>query len=722
MTGRSSSIDLLNIRLKGFLGHHLKWKRLNPIQNSAIPVIKEKYDTVVIAPTASGKTEAVLIPIFNDIIENNLEPVSVIYVSPLKALINDMYGRIENWCDYFNLSVTKWHGDVSPSKKNSFIKNPTDFLLITPESLEVILMNKTVEEKRKIFQNVKYVIVDEIHYFVESDRGTQLNSLLNRISKYNDNPTIKVGLSATVGNPDLVLHWLKTNPHGKIVKDPSKRPFQYKVLCGSDDSIIEVLSRYKNKKILIFVPSRKDAEKYYTVLRRELKLKNIYVHHSSVDKERREESEERFKFWENGFMISTSTLELGIDVGNIDIVVQIRPPSNVSSFLQRIGRSGRRSQNQRSIIFYTRDEEIFITFAEISLITEGIIEDIKIPDKPKDIYFHQILSTIFEHDKIKKPDLYNSLKDSFVFSKINKDEFNSIIENMEEKEFIEERGGHISLGYNFEKKYGKRNFLEFYSVFCPNYEFQVKEGLKNIGMLDSFFVVQFLKTGSLFILGGQKWKVKEIDYPKFRVKVESSTSKEIDIPKWFTEGGVMDYLITRKIYQILLGTYENQILQYFDEFAQKTVQKWISRAKESGFQEGFIPVEINTEESRVYIYTFAGFKVNSLISSIFSLYFDIYLIEDSPYYSSFKYRQSISYDDICNIMYDMENIFKKPDIYSLIDERTQKLVKNKFLNHLPDEDKARLKMDLLYNQEDLLSLMKENSLKDIQSSPFKIWR
>lgn len=722
MTGRSSSIDLLNIRLKGFLGHRLKWKRLNPIQNSAIPVIKEKYDTLVIAPTASGKTEAVLIPIFDDIIENNLEPVSVIYVSPLKALINDMYGRIENWCEYFNLSVTKWHGDVSPSKKSSFIKNPTDFLLITPESLEVILMNKTVEEKRKIFQNVKYVIVDEIHYFVESDRGTQLNSLLNRISKYSDNPTIKVGLSATVGNPELVLDWLKTSPEGKIVKDPSKRPFQYKVLCGSDDSIIEVLSRYKSKKILIFVPSRKDAEKYYTVLRRQLKLKNIYVHHSSVDKERREESEEKFKYWENGFMISTSTLELGIDVGNIDIVVQIRPPSNVSSFLQRIGRSGRRSQNQRSIIFYTRDEEVFIAFAEISLITEGNIEDIKIPDKPKDIYFHQILSTIFEHDKIKKPDLYYSLKDSFVFSKITKDEYNNILENMEEKEFIDERGGYISLGYNFEKKYGKRNFLEFYSVFCPNYEFQVKEGLKNIGMLDSFFVVQFLKTGSLFILGGQKWKVKEVDYPKFRVKVESSASKEIDIPEWFTEGGVMDYLITRKIYQILLGKYDNQILQYFDDFAQETVQKWISNAKESGFQEGFIPVEIYTKESRVYIYTFAGFKVNSLISTIFSLYYDIYLIKDSPYYSSFKYREPISYDDICNVMYDMENIFKKSDIYSLIDEKTQKFVKNKFLNHLPDEDKARLKMDLLYNQKDLLKLMKKNSLKSIQSSPFKIWR
>ena len=153
MTGSNSSIELLDNRLKSFLANRLKWKSLNPIQEQAIPIINEKNDTLVISPTASGKTEAVLIPIFNDIISNNHEPLSVIYVSPLKALINDMNDRIEKWCDYFNLEVTKWHGDVPADKKNiKFIKKPTDFLFITPESLEVIFMNKTFEEKRKDFQ------------------------------------------------------------------------------------------------------------------------------------------------------------------------------------------------------------------------------------------------------------------------------------------------------------------------------------------------------------------------------------------------------------------------------------------------------------------------------------------------------------------------------------------------------------------------------------------
>ena len=177
-------IELLDSRLENYLGNRLNWTELTPIQKCTIPVLKDKNDTLIISPTASGKTEAALIPIFDDIIRNNIQPMSVLYVSPLKALINDMYDRIEKWCEYFYLEITKWHGDVNHPRKNAFIKNPSDFLLITPESLEVILMNRSFQQKKNIFKNIKYVIVDEIHYFVESDRGTQLNSLINRIKNY----------------------------------------------------------------------------------------------------------------------------------------------------------------------------------------------------------------------------------------------------------------------------------------------------------------------------------------------------------------------------------------------------------------------------------------------------------------------------------------------------------------------------------------------------------
>lgn len=723
MTGDdSSSVELLNNRLRRYLANNLGWKRLNPIQNIAIPYIKEKTDTLVIAPTASGKTEAVLLPIFDEIITNNLEPLSVIYVSPLKALINDMHFRIERWCEHFSLEVTKWHGDVIPSKKQAFLKNPTDFLLITPESLEVIFMNKTFEEKTRIFQHVKYIIIDEIHYFVESDRGTQLNSLLNRIRHFSTHPITTVGLSATVGNPELVSEWLNPEKPAQIVQDTSNRPFQYKVLCGSELNICEVLSKYKHKKLLIFVHSRKDAEKYYHTLKRELKLRNIYVHHSSIDKERREENEQKFKDFEDGVMISTSTLELGIDIGNIDIVVQIHPPHNVSSFLQRIGRSGRRSKNQRSIIFYdngkSTNSDILISLAEISLIKENNIEDIKIPEKPKDIYFHQILSSIFEYDKIKQSELYNNLKNSYSFSKIDKNDFKSIIENMEEKEFVDSRNGYLSLGPNFEKKYGKLNFLNFYTVFCPNYEFKVKEGAKNIGTLDSSFVILFLKPGESFILAGAPWKVTDIDHKRFILKVKRDEQKKGDIPQWHSEGGALDCLISRKIYDILLGNFDRNLLKYFDTYAQNTVLKLIESANQSGFRKGIIPVEFRSKEHKVYIHTFAGLKANALLSTIFSLYYDIHSFKDTAYYSSFKYRGDLTFENIIKTVNSLESIFEDPEIYNLIHEKTGKFIKNKFIYQLPYEDQAKLKMEILYDKEGLLNVLKENSLVLIDSAAF----
>jgi ATP-dependent Lhr-like helicase len=718
MTGNDSAVELLNSRMKGFLGNRLKWKSLNPIQEQAIPVIKEKNDTLVIAPTASGKTEAVLIPIFDDIITNHLEPVSVIYVSPLKALINDMHERIENWCNHFNLEVTKWHGDVPGTKKKAFIKNPTDILLITPESLEVIFMNKSSEEKDRIFKNVKYVIVDEIHYFVESDRGTQFNSIINRMKAYFNDSVSIVGLSATVGNPETVSKWLNPDKPAKIVTDPSKRPFDYKVLCGSDTDICEVLGRYVGRKILIFVHSRKDAERYYNLLRKTLKIKNIYIHHSSIDRDEREESEKKFKYLKDGFMISTSTLELGIDIGNIDIVVQIRPTYNVSSFLQRVGRSGRRSNKQKSIVFYKRDEEIFITLAEICLIMENRIEDIKIPEKPKDIYFHQILSSIFEKGKIKQGELFNSLKSSYVFSKISKEDFKSIIESMKEREFVHNMNGNLSLGYNFEKKFGRRNFMSFYSVFCPSMEYTVREGVKNIGSLDLLFVVHYLQKGTKFILGGVPWIVKDIDHKRFNVKVQRGPKG--NVPDWYTEGAVVDHLISRKIYEILLGNYDEDLLKTFDELSQDKIHEYVEHADSVGFKEGIIPVEIDSNQ--VYIYTFAGLKVNALLSIIFSLYHDIYDIKNSAYYSSFKFRDNPNFDTIQEVMANVKDILSEPEISTLIHEKTGKFVKNKFINYLPYEDNAKLKMELLYSPEDLIRLLSENSVELIGSTNFKDWR
>lgn len=469
----SKVASLLNKRLNSFLVNRLKWKDLNSIQDKAIPIILEGNDTLVISPTASGKTEAVLLPIFSEILDNHYEPLSVLYVAPLKALINDMYDRIDIWARHFNLTTTKWHGDVNKASKDKFFKTPTDFLLITPESLEVILMNRREVEKRKVFKELKYVIVDEIHYFAESDRGIQLNSLLNRINKYCSEKPTRLGLSATVGNPNTVAKWLNYENPAKIVKNASSRELQYKIWDTNEYETIKRLKKYYNQKVLIFTPSRSLAEHYFSLLKN-FGFSNIFIHHSSIDKKIKEGSEKKFKKIKSAIMVSTSTLELGIDIGDIDIVVQINPPYSINSFLQRLGRGGRKTKLQRTIIIGNQ-MSIPVALAEITLVKEKNIENINIPTNSKDIFFHQILSSIFEKGKIDYKKLYHDLTSSYVFCNISKIEYKNILQSMKEKEFIYINDYFLTLGYAFEEKFGKKNFMDFYSVFCPNQEFEVKK-------------------------------------------------------------------------------------------------------------------------------------------------------------------------------------------------------------------------------------------------------
>ena len=698
----------------------MKWKDLTPIQKATIPRFRENKDMLVIAPTASGKTESVLIPVFDDILKNNLEPMSVLFISPLKALINDTHQRIEFWCSQFDLTATKWHGDVGASQKSSFIKKPTDILVITPESLEVILMNKSSEIKNSIFKNLKYIIIDEIHYFADSDRGTQLNSIINsRIKAYCNNDISRIGLSATVGNPETILNWLTSNENSEVVADKNSRPFQYKVSYADDFKIIQTVSKYLDKKVVFFVHSRKEAEKYHNLFKKHLKVKNIFIHHSSIHKDAREESERNFKQVKHGLMISTSTLELGIDIGNIDVVIQKNPPSNVSSFLQKVGRSGRRTKVQRTIILCDGEEEVVKSLAELALVEEKKLEHIKLPEKPKDIYFHQILSTIFEYGRIKKKNLFLILKEAYVFSKISKEEYQYFIDNMVEKGFIEENGPYLSLGDAFEKEFGKRNFLEFYSVFWPTYEFTVLDGRKTIGSLDSSFVISTLEKGSNFILGGEVWTVAKTDHDNFKLKVKKA--KEGGIPNWHSEGGVMDYLLTRKIYDILLGNYNQELLNDFDEVSHKVIKDLEEEGKISGFQKGMIPVQFYFEENRVFIYTFAGFKVNSLISSIFKFYHDIISVHDTPYYSSFKFKGILKMEDVEYIAGNIKDILEDEELEKFMLEKTKKFIKNKFIKYLPEKDHAELKMQILFNKEDTIDLFENNSLKLIDSSVFSTW-
>ena len=707
--------SLLDSRLTHFLGNKLRWKNFNSIQEKSIPLILEGSDTLVLAPTASGKTEAVLIPIFNEIITKGLEPTSVLYIAPLKALINDMHNRIEFWCNHFGLNATKWHGDVNRYDKDNFVKNPTDFLAITPESLEVILMNKNKSEKEKIFKNIKYIIIDEIHYFADSDRGIQLNSLLNRIGEYISGDVVTLGLSATIGNPKKIASWINYKQPAKIVKDSDGRKFQYKVLNIEEANVDLVLQEYVNKKVLIFVNSRSTAELIYSNLKKTLCLENIFIHHGSINKQTRLENEKGFKAVQSGFMIATTTLELGIDIGDIDLVVNINPPSTVSGFMQRMGRSGRRTKLQRTIITAT-EMNLFKALAEIILAYENKTENIKISKKSTDIFFHQILSSIYEKGRIKLKTLYNDLVQCYAFSEITFKEYVRLLRHMEELKFIEYNKPYLTLGYNFEKEFGARNFMGFFAVFMPTYEYTVKHKAKEIGGLDVSFAV-FLAPGETFTLAGRLWRVISIDHGLFKIQASLESQIKSDVPTWNSQGAPLNYLISRKIYDIFLGNFDEKFLKPFDELAKSVIEYGITLASQSEFSEGIIPVEI--VDGKVYIYTFAGDKANKLLASIFEIYYELTGVSVNPFYCAFKAEDEITFGNVESIIYDIENILKDYETLYRLDELTSDFNKNKFIKYLPKQDRVELKNHVLFDREGLIDVIRGNSLLFISNCPFR---
>lgn len=710
--------EKLNSSLLSFLSNNLGWSNLNSIQEKAIPSILEGNDTLILAPTASGKTEAALIPIFSEIINKPLEPVSALYVAPLKALINDMHNRIETWGDYFGITVMKWHGDVGHAKRKKFIKNPTDFLAITPESLEVILMNKQSGVKEKLFKNLKYIIIDEIHYFADSDRGVQLNSILNRISKYFTSDVITIGLSATVGNPKLISEWINTEHPANIVKVAGNSRFKYKVLYMDDTNrydSINIIENYPDSKILIFGNSKADVETIHMRLKNVLKLNNVFIHHGSLGKEIREENEQKFKEVKNGVMVSTNTLELGIDIGDLDIVINFEMPSSVSSFSQRIGRCGRRTNEQRSINI-EEGNNCLIALSEVLLHKQNKTEEIYISNESKDILFHQILSRLFETGNVHVKDLFSELHNCYAFSNISYHDFKFQLNDMRKRDFIEINNNYINLGLEFEEKFGRRNFMNFYSVFYPSVEYTIFDGDFEIGGLDAEYALN-LKKGEDFVLGGNYWHIDDIDHDNYLINVSSKVINKEKVPQWGGLGKSYSYLVCRKAYDILINNFDERSLKPCDIKSTETIKTLIFKSLESGFSKGIIPVYIDEDENKTYIYTFAGKSANLLLCHLFNMVYGITSSLSENFYIILRNGDITEYE-IESLMNNIEDIVNDQSTEKYFNDELKKFNKNKFIEYLPDENCGKLKMDILFDKNGLIDLCNNNIIYFMNNNEF----
>lgn len=599
--------------------YQMKWENLRPIQEESIDKIQNTKDHLIIsASTASGKTEAAFFPIVSEIINNKQEAgFQVIYVGPLKALINDQFNRIENLCEKCEIPIFKWHGDVSQVHKKEAKEKPNGILLITPESLESIFINHS-SKLPILFNNLKYIVIDELHSFIGNERGAQLKSLILRLRLFN-NDFRCVGLSATLGDINKAKEWLSENTGKKTqtIEDPTAKTKSLKIYGyennlnlgevteereeAIDRLVDDILFIFKDRTSLIFGNNKTKLEFFAdAVISRARKLKtsdNFRVHHGSLSKFERETVEAEVKSNKNFSVFCSSTLEMGIDIGSVSVIGQLDSPWSVNSLSQRWGRSGRKDGEKSILYIFLMETEstdncsildkLYLNFIKSIALIELLVKD-KWIESPKidklhlSTFVHQILSVIAQFGGINAFNLYEILIIKGAFSNISKEIFIKTLKSLSTQDLIEQsKSGELFLGLKGEKIV--RNF-KFYSVFKDSEEIKVIYNSKVIGTIANGLG---LTLGGYLILSGKRWKIIEI-YENKEVIVEPSKGKKLPIfetssfPE--TEKEIRD-----KMLQILKGF---EKYSYLDKSATKMLNKarhyysLIPKSEENLFKEG----------------------------------------------------------------------------------------------------------------------------------------
>ena len=563
----SSVFSTLHESLQQVLAQRLEWTELREVQERTYSAVASGSDVLVIAPTAGGKSEAALIPVMDDILKNGRMGVACLYISPLKALINDQEDRFNAFCIPTSLSVLKWHGDVAKGDRSWKDGEPPHFLMITPESLEVLLQEKTLSSD---LRRVRTIIIDELHVFVESERGVHLKVLLDRLDRITKRPVQRIGLSATAGNPKEVLNWLSEGRHkAEIVAVPSppkEKQFVFIVEPEETDRINALVRIVEGKKALVFVNSRSVAEKLMKMSAG--RIRNLHIHHSSLSLATRKASEEAFSSQDGACIICTSTLELGIDIGDLDVVVQVGAPNSVSSFLQRMGRSGRRGKSAYVAWVLQNPCELLCSLAIIECAIQKEVEDLTPPKKPYNVLLQQIFLYLHNHSRVSRKQLAASVLSPPVFSDIAPTIIDGIVTHLVETGYLTTDGEMVMLGTEAERVFGRSNWKDLYSVISGGGEYRaVTPDGEVVGKLDARFVNS--KNSDEISLGGQSWSMVKCDEGHNIVVVVPSGSNSSRIFWTSASEGGFSPLVCRMVQKIRahggtalpLGDHEVEVLQ-----------------------------------------------------------------------------------------------------------------------------------------------------------------
>jgi ATP-dependent Lhr-like helicase len=551
--------------LSPVLVHHivnsLGWPDLRPLQRAATAPVLAGRDALLLAPTAGGKTEAAVFPLLSRMAERRWTDTSVLYLCPLKALLNNLHPRLERYAGWLGRRVALWHGDVSASRRRAILADRPDILLTTPESLESMLVSVNVDH-RAFFAGLRAVVVDEVHAFAGDDRGWHLLAVLERLTRLAGRPLQRVGLSATVGNPAELLTWLQGSnagarpgsvvapggsaAGGSVVGAPEGE-IELDYVGSLPNAATVIATLHAGEKRLVFCESRQTVEELGQLLRE--RGVTTFLSHASLSVDQRRRAEQAFVEARDCVIVSTSTLELGIDVGDLDRVVQLDAPATVASFLQRLGRTGRRSGSARNCLFLALGGEALVRSAALlRLWGQGWVEPVTAPPEPRHIVAQQVLALCLQEHRVGDQtwqDWWNGLPP---FGRGAE----PIVRHLAERGFLDDDGGMLFIGPEAEKRFGRRHFTELTAVFTGPPEFTVLLGRDELGRIDPSLLTEEVRGDHRLLLGGRSWRVTYVDWRRRRCFVEPADGG--GKARWQQRGWAgLSFPLTRSMRDVLLG-------------------------------------------------------------------------------------------------------------------------------------------------------------------------
>jgi ATP-dependent helicase Lhr and Lhr-like helicase len=588
----------------------LGWTGLRPLQQESIRPVLRGDGALLIAPTAGGKTEAAMLPLLSRMSAGNWRGLSVVYVCPLRALLNNLEPRLSLMAGWLGRRVGLWHGDIAESVKRRLAADPPDVLLTTPESLEAMLISGRVDHSWA-FGTLQAVVVDELHAFAGDDRGWHLLGVLARLTRVAGHQLQRIGLSATVGNPEALLDWLCDDPAApRTVVSPltgqAPPPEIQLDHAGSLANAAIVIARlYQGSKRLVFCDSRAQTEQLAVALRGH--GVQTYVSHSSLSADTRRQTEAAFATAANCVIVATSTLELGVDIGDLDHVIQVDAPDTVASFLQRLGRTGRRPGTVRNALFLTtRPETLWKATALMLLWQRGYVEPVTPPALPSHIVAQQLLGLALQERRLVRTEILTWLGGLAAVPSAGR-----VLSFLVDEEFLIDDGGLISIGPRAEKEYGGRFFRDLTSSFTSEPTLTAIWGREILGELPALALAARPAGGPhVVLLGGRSWTVRHVDWRTRRVQVEPSDIK--GSTRWISGGRATSHVLARAHHDVLAG---HDPAVRLSRRAQAGLVEL--RAKYDFVEQGsgFSTYLVRQEPEAPAWWTFAGFAANRALAA-----------------------------------------------------------------------------------------------------------